>query len=269
MFKSFIKGAVVVASLALATSAMAAEKLRIGVSSEAYPPFSSQNAKNEWEGFEIDLLAALCKEMKVECKIVSTAWDGIIPALKAKKIDAIFSSMSITDERMKVIDFSDKYYNTPAEIIGKKDAPAISTVDNPNGKGGKIANPADLKGKTIGVQTATIHADYANTYFKDATIKVYDTTDNHNADLIAGRIDYALEDSIVADEFLKTAAAKDLGVKLIVPADPIFGTGVGVGIRKSDTKLKERFNAAIKAVRASGEYDALAKKYFSFNVYGD
>jgi polar amino acid transport system substrate-binding protein len=268
MFKSVLKTAAVAAVVFAASSAFAAEKLKIGISSEAYPPFSSQNAKNEWEGFEIDLLAALCKEMKVECKIVGTAWDGIIPALKAKKIDAIFSSMSITEDRLKVIDFSDKYYNTPAEIIGKKDAPAISVVDNPNGKGGKIANPADLKGKSLGVQTATIHADYANTYLKDATIKVYDTTDNHNADLVAGRIDYALEDSIVADEFLKSAQAKDLAVKLIVPNDPIFGTGVGVGIRKGD-KLKDRFNAAIKAVRASGEYDAIAKKYFNFNVYGD
>jgi polar amino acid transport system substrate-binding protein len=268
MIKSLVKSAAVAAIVFAASSAGAAEKLKIGISSEAYPPFSSQNAKNEWEGFEIDLLAALCKEMKVECKIVGTAWDGIIPALKAKKIDAIFSSMSITDDRLKVIDFSDKYYNTPAEIIGKKDAPAITTIDNPNGKGGKIANPADLKGKALGVQTATIHADYANAYLKDATIKVYDTTDNHNADLVAGRIDYALEDSIVADEFLKSAPAKDLAVKLIVPADPIFGTGVGVGIRKGD-KLKDRFNAAIKAVRASGEYDAIAKKYFNFNVYGD
>jgi len=268
MIKTILKGAAIAAIVVSATSAMATEKLRIGISSEAYPPFSSQNATNQWEGFEIDLLAALCKEMKVECKIVSTAWDGIIPALKAKKIDAIFSSMSITADRLKVIDFSDKYYNTPAEIIGKKDAPAITTIANPDGKGGKIANPADLKGKIIGVQTATIHADYANTYLKDATIKVYDTTDNHNADLVAGRVDYALEDSIVADEFLKTPAAKDLGVKLIVPNDPIFGTGVGVGIRKGD-KLKDRFNDAIKAVRASGEYDAIAKKYFAFNVYGD
>ena len=72
----------------------------------------------------------------------------------------------------------------------------------------------------------------------------------------------------MADEFLKTPAAKDLGVKLIVPNDPIFGTGVGVGVRKGD-KLKDRFNDAIKAVRASGEYDAIAKKYFTFNVYGD
>ena len=138
-----------------------------------------------------------------------------------------------------------------------------------NGKGGMIANPADLKGKTIGVQTATIHADYAQKYFKDSTVKVYDTADNHNADLVAGRIDYALLDSVAADDFAKANAAKGIEAKLIVPGDPIFGVGAGAGLRKGDAKLKDKLNAAIKAVRASGEYDMVAKKYFNFNIYGE
>lgn len=268
MFKTMLKGALVAASLVVATSAMAKDKIRVGISPEAYPPFTTLNANNTWEGFEIDLLAALCKQMNAECEIVSIAWDGLIPALTGKKIDMIFNSMSITDERKKVIDFSDKYYNSPAEIIGTKDAPKVTTIDNPNGKGGKIANPADLKGKTIGVQTATIHANYAEAYFKGANIKVYDTADNHNADLIAGRIDYALLDSVAAADFVKANADKGVESKLIVPADPIFGSGAGAGLRKGDTKLKERINAAIKALRASGEYDAVAKKYFNFDIYG-
>jgi polar amino acid transport system substrate-binding protein len=132
-----------------------------------------------------------------------------------------------------------------------------------------IANPADLKGKTIGVQTATIHADYAQKYFKDSTVKVYDTADNHNADLVAGRIDYALLDSVAADDFAKANAAKGIEAKLVVPGDPIFGVGAGAGLRKGDAKLKDKLNAAIKAVRASGEYDTIAKKYFNFNIYGE
>ena len=274
MLSKLLKGTVIAATVAIAatsftTSVMAKDVLKVAVSSEAYPPFSSQNAKNEWEGFEIDLLAAVCKEMKTECKIVGTSWDGIIPSLNAKKVDAIFNSMSITEDRKKVIDFSDKYYNTPAEIMGGKDSPKLTTIPNPDGKGGMIVNPAELKGKTIGVQTATIHADYAKKYFTESTVKVYDTADNHNADLVAGRVDYVLSDSIEANEFLKSPAAKDLGVAVVVPADPVFGAGVGVGIRKADHKLKERFNAAIKAVRASGEYDAIAKKYFAFDIYGN
>ena len=159
MLKSIIKGAVVVASLALATSAIAKDKIRVGISPEAYPPFTSLNAKNQWEGFEIDLLAALCKQMDADCKIVSIAWDGLIPALNGKKIDMIFNSMSITDERKKVIDFSDKYYNSPAEIIGGKDLPNVTVINNPDGKGGKIANPADLKGKTVGAQSGTLEVN--------------------------------------------------------------------------------------------------------------
>ena len=161
MLSKIFKGTMLAAALVLATSAVAKDKIRVGISPEAYPPFTSFNAKNEWEGFEIDLLAALCKQMDADCPIVSIAWDGLIPALTGKKIDIIFNSMSITEERMKVIDFSDKYYNSPAELIGGKDAPKVTTIANPDGKGGMIANPADLKGKTIGVQTATIHAEYA------------------------------------------------------------------------------------------------------------
>lgn len=269
MFKSIIKGALIAASVVLATSAMAKDKIRVGISPEAYPPFTTFNSKNEWEGFEIDLLAALCKQMDADCKIVSLAWDGLIPALNAKKIDMIFNSMSITDERKKIIDFSDKYYNSPAEIIGGKDAPNVSTVDNPDGKGGKIANPADLKGKTVGAQSGTIHADYAQKYFKDSTVKIYDTSDNQNADLVAGRIDYGLLDSVAAEDFIKANADKGIGNKLVVPADPIFGVGAGAGFRKGENKLREKVNAAIKAVRASGEYDTIAKKYFNFNIYGE
>ena len=269
MLSKIFKGTMLAAALVLATSAVAKDKIRVGISPEAYPPFTSFNAKNEWEGFEIDLLAALCKQMDADCPIVSIAWDGLIPALTGKKIDIIFNSMSITEERMKVIDFSDKYYNSPAGLIGGKDAPKVTTTANPDGKGGMIANPADLKGKTIGVQTATIHADYAQKYFKDSTVKVYDTADNHNADLVAGRIDYALLDSVAADDFAKANAAKGIEAKLVVPGDPIFGVGAGAGLRKGDAKLKDKLNAAIKAVRASGEYDMVAKKYFNFNIYGE
>jgi len=100
-------------------------------------------------------------------------------------------------------------------------------------------------------------------------VKVYDTADNHNADLVAGRIDYALLDSAAADDFAKANAAKGIEAKLIVPGDPIFGVGAGAGLRKGDAKLKDKLNAAIKAVRASGEYDMVAKKYFNFNIYGE
>jgi polar amino acid transport system substrate-binding protein len=252
------------------TQSHADDTIKFGFAQEPYPPFGSQDSSGRWVGFEVDLMNAVCEEMKAKCELVPIAWDGIIPALQEKKIDVIWASMSITDERKKVIDFTDKYYNSPAEIIGpKKDGVKISIVDNPDGKGGKIANPADAKGKIIGVQTSTIHANYIQKYFgKDAEIKVYDTQDNADADLSAGRVDLVMADSVALADYLKTDAGKEMQVVVTIPDDPLLGAGVGGGIRKGDDKLKADLNAAIKAVRANGKYNEIAKKYFDFDIYG-
>ncbi|CDX15010.1 MULTISPECIES: transporter substrate-binding domain-containing protein [unclassified Mesorhizobium] len=250
------------AALLLGVAAMGgvakAEQVKIGVAAEPYPPFTSPDATGKWVGWEIDFVDAVCAEEKLDCVITPVAWDGIIPALTTKKIDAIVSSMSITDERKKTIDFSDKYYNTPTAIIGPKDQKFGATPD-------------DLKGKVIGVQVSTVHAVYAKKHFTGAQeIKEYQTQDEANNDLAAGRIDAVQADSIALGEFLKTDQGKaccDLK-GMVAPDDEVLGPGVGAGIRKEDTALKEKFNAGIKAIRANGKYDEISKKYFDFDIYG-
>ena len=259
--KKFVLGGIVLsAMLALTTfAARADETIRFGVAAEPYPPFTSKDASGKWVGFEVDLMDAVCANLKAKCEIVEVAWDGIIPALQAKKFDVIWSSMTITDKRKETIDFTEHYYATAAVIIGPKSA--SFNIDN--------KNPDSLKGKIVGVQTSTIHAQYVQKYFGSAaTIKVYDTQDNVNADLVAGRIDCEMADSIALADFLKTDAGKDYEVKWTAPSDPILGDGVGGGILKTNTALKDKLNAAILAIKANGTYDAIAKKYFTFDVYG-
>jgi polar amino acid transport system substrate-binding protein len=259
--KKHVLGSIVLgAILALASvAARADEAIKFGVAAEPYAPFTSNDASGKWVGFEIDLMDAVCAQMQAKCQLVEVAWDGIIPSLQEKKIDVIWSSMSITDERKQKIDFTDKYYNTPAVFIGPK-AEDIK-ID--------FSNPDSLKGKIIGVQTSTIHANFVNKYFgKTATIKTYDTQDNCNADLAAGRVDLVLADSIALQDFLKTEQGKDFEVKATAPKDPIFGEGVGGGVRKDDPELRQKLNAAIKAIRSDGTYNKIAKKYFDFDVYG-
>ncbi len=260
MNRKILAGVILGAVLALCSAAARAQDtIRFGIAAEPYPPFTSKDASGKWVGFEVDLMDAICAEMKTKCEIVEVAWDGIIPALQANKFDVIWSSMSITDKRKEVIDFTDRYYKTPAVMVGAK-----SETYNIDYK-----NADSLKGKVIGVQTSTIHAQFAQKYFGSAaTIKVYDTQDNVNADLVAGRIDLDMADSIALDAFLKSDAGKDFEVKWTAPPDPIFGYGVGGGIRKTDAALKEKLNKAIAAVRANGTYDAIAKKYFNFDIYG-
>ncbi|RWM41159.1 transporter substrate-binding domain-containing protein [Mesorhizobium sp.] len=235
-----------------------ADQVKIGVAAEPYPPFTSPDASGKWVGWEIDFIDAVCAEEKLDCVITPVAWDGIIPALTTKKIDLIVSSMSITDERKKTIDFSDKYYNTPTAIIGPKDQKFGATPD-------------DLKGKVIGVQVSTVHAVYAKKHFTGAQeIKEYQTQDEANNDLAAGRLDAVQADSIALGEFLKTDQGKgccDLK-GMVAQDDEVLGPGVGAGVRKEDTDLKDKINAGIKAIRANGKYDEISKKYFDFDIYG-
>lgn len=251
--------AIVAAAVGLAAGSAQAQEVKVGFSPEAYPPFWSQEASGEWGGWEVEIINAICEDQKLTCTLTPIPWDGLIPALTSKKIDVIMNSMSITDERKKTIDFSDKYYNTPTAIAGPKGAAFDAT-------------PEGLKGKIIGVQVSTVHAAYAKKHFTEAAeIKEYQTQDEANQDLVAGRIDATQADSIALDAFLKSedgAACCDL--KGYVAADlEVLGPGVGAGVRKGDTELKDKINAAIKAIRDNGKYAEITKKYFDFDIYGD
>ena len=188
----------VVAMMILGTSVSANEwnKIRIGVEG-AYPPFSWVEKDGTLKGFDIDIAMALCEEIGAECVLVPQDWDGIIPALLARKYDAIIASMSITEERKKKVAFSGKYYNTPAKFARKKGS-------------GITISKAGLKGKTVGVQRATTHDNFITAEFGDSVnIKRYGTQDEAYLDAIAGRVDLLLADSIAMDDgFLKTDKGK-------------------------------------------------------------
>ena len=256
--------AVFIAALALGGSlgAIQAEakdwsKVRIGVEG-AYPPFSEVTPDGKLVGFDIDIANALCKEMKVECELVTQDWDGIIPALLARKYDAIIASMSITEERKQKVDFSKKYYNTPAKFVRKK------------GSGIEITDEG-LKGKTVGVQRATIHDKFvSDVYGDEVEVKRYGSQDEAYLDMVAGRLDLLLADSVAMQGgFLDTEDGK--GFEFVGPDfnDPkYFGEGAGIALRKGEDDLRQMFNDAIDAIRANGTYKAIQDKYFDFDVYG-
>lgn len=246
-----------VSTLAFAGAA-SADPVKIGVAAEPYPPFTSPDAAGNWVGWEVDFMNAICKQAAIECVITPTAWDGIIPALTAGQIDVIMSSMSITEERAKTIDFSDSYYKTPAMVIVAAD----STV---------TPDDAGLTGKIIGVQVSTTHAAYAEKYFAPvaAELKTYQTQDEANQDLAAGRVDAVMADSIALQAFLDSDAGKACckSAGNVKDDAEILGAGVGFGLRKGDPLLP-KLNEAINAIRADGTYAAITANYFPFDIYG-
>lgn len=236
--------------------AAAAETIRVGFSPEPYPPFWNQDAAGKWSGFEVDLLDALFAKMGKSYQLVPIAWDGIIPALKEKKIDVIFNSMGITPERAQQVDFSDKYYETAIVFVGPKDQKVDITKEG-------------LKGKIVGVQTATAQANWLQSHFGEVVeTKLYEQQDQVNADLVAGRIDLDFADSIaLLQGFLTTEQGKGFEQKGEAIVDPSSGANIGAALRKGDP-LRDEISAAIKAIRADGSYKKINDKYFNFDIYG-
>lgn len=240
------------AAVLMAGTAPAMADLKFGVAAEPYPPYSSKDASGKWVGWEIDLMNALCAQMNEKCELVEVAWDGIIPALTSKQIDVIWSSMSITEERKKTIDFSNWYYDTPSVLIGAKTGDMDITPDH-------------LKGKILGAQVSTTHERYAQKYFGAAgvEIKTYATQDEANNDLAAGRLDYVQADSTALDAFLKSSQGTECcELKAIVPEDiEIFGPGAGAGIRKEDAAIKDKINAALAELATQGKFTEITRNY--------
>ena len=256
-FVTALAAAAVLAAAAGMAPASAEEKLRIGVEG-AYPPFSWKEADGTLKGFDIDIAKALCEKMGRECELVEQDWDGIIPALLAKKYDAIVASMSITEERKKRVDFSQKYYNTPNNFVAAKGADIE-------------ISPEGLAGKAVGVQRGTVHQCFMEKMYPEADLKLYGTQEEVFLDLAAGRIDAQISDSIQAEEgFLNTDAGKDFE---FVGEDQFdlecHGEGAGIAVRKGDDELRQAFNEAIKAIREDGTYKEINDKYFKFDLYGD
>ncbi len=241
---------------ALTVGTALAQEVRIGIAAEPYPPIASVDASGTWVGWEIEVIDAVCAAAELECVLTPVAWDGIIPSLTGQQIDAIMASMSITEERLKTIDFSDPYYNTPAVIVGDK---ALDMAATPEG----------LAGKILGVQASTIHQAYAQEHFADAAeIRIYQTQDEANQDLVAGRIDATQADSIAMADFVSTDAGACCEIKGAVADDPaILGLGVGVGVRKGDDELRAALNKGIAAILDDGTHAAITARYFKASIY--
>ncbi len=237
------------------TSGMAqTEKLRVGVEGN-YPPFSKIAPDGKLEGFDIDIANAVCAEMKAECTFVQQEFDGIIPALNAKKFDLIVASMTITDARKKSVDFSDPYYDVPSRFIAKQGAFADHS-------------PATLKGKKIVVLRNSPRAAFLTENYKDSEVVLAGKETEVYMELAVGRADVAFGSSVVSGEaFLKQSEGKgyaQLGPSVRIGA----GSGVGIAVRKGDDALVGKINAALKSIKANGTYKKLADKYFDFDISG-
>jgi len=261
-----------------------ADKIKIGTEG-AYPPWNSKDASGNLIGFEVELAYALCRYIERQCDVVEQDWDGMIPALQMRKFDAIMAGMSITDERKKVITFSQGYADEVASLAVMKGS-SLEGLNTPVGIGLSSPNSdaknalktitGALAGKTVCTQTGTIHQNFLESGdVGKVNVRTYKTQDEVNLDLAAGRCDVALAAAVAFTDYAEKSGKP---VVLVGPtfSGGAFGNGVGVGLRQAsqlggtlgerDAELLRVFNKAIDQARKDGIISKLAIKHFGFDA---
>ena len=278
IFKALGFGLVLSALAATGAAAQGKKWETVKIATEgAYAPYNFTAPGGKLDGYEIELANDLCARMKVKCEIIAQDWDGIIPALQASKYDAIMAGMNVTEKRLEVLNFSRTYVAGPHGWGVMKDSPLAKL----EGAGQRLSLDKDadaakkvieawkpvLKGKTVGVQTSTTNSAFLEKYFKDTvTIREYKTTEQHDLDLAAGRLDaiFAAHASLKATT--DNPEFKSMTIAGAGLSGDVLGRGVAVGLRKQDTELKAMFDAAITAAIEDGTVRKLTEKWFKIDM---
>ena len=274
--KKFILSLLTLSILCLVTIANA-KSIKIGTEG-AYPPWNNLNSAGELEGAEIDFGNEACKRMGVDCEWVTQDWDGIIPALLNGKYDIIVAGMSITEERKVKVNFTNGYMTDGARFAVLKGSGLadlkIAGMEkvNLNNAGGKEQAAigqliAAMDGKTICVQSSTIHQNFLEKHMAGAVeVRLYQAVDDHNLDLAAGRCDAILADVGSIIDFIETDGGVDVAFTGPTFSGGVFGDGVGGAIRKEDADILEMWNNVIAQMSADGTTAEITKKWFGRDI---
>jgi len=262
--------------LTMATAAHAEDKVLRIATEGAFYPGNFTKPDGSLDGFEIELAKDLCTRMKVTCEIAAQDWDGLIPSLNAGKYDAIMASMSITDKRLEVVDFSIPYIRVSLAFATMGDGPladlpgtgTVVNLDDEAAAGPAIAALHEaLKGKTIGAQTATVGVDYLTKAFGgDITLNEYKSAEQSDLDLLAGRVDAVFAGAPILAASLSKPEMKGVKIAGYTLSGSMFGRGAGVAVRKGGDALKTDFNEAIRAAAADGTMSKLFVKWYGIDL---
>ncbi|MGL5115015.1 MAG: transporter substrate-binding domain-containing protein [Beijerinckiaceae bacterium] len=263
--------------LALTATAALAQQRKVKVATEgAYAPWNFVNAQGKLEGFEIDLIADLCKRASLDCEVVAQDWDGIIPSLLAKKYDVIMAGMNITAKRQETVSFTRAYAAGPHGVMalkGTKFPAAMPTgtfnLTKQKGEADKAIEglKAALKGKVVGVQVSTTNANFVNEFLKGvAEVREYKSTEQHDLDLAAGRIDVAFAAHSAFVATIASPGGKDMEIVGPALSGGILGDGVAGAFRKEDNDLRAAFDKAIGEALADGSVKKLTEKWFKLDM---
>ena len=226
--------------------------LKIGIEGN-YPPFTKTEADGQVTGFEVDLANDFCRRIRARCELVNTKFDDLIPKIKSGELHAVMASLTITEKRLKDVDFSESYYTVPSAWLAPKGA--FSSL-----------LPGLVQGKKAAVLKGSPREAWIQANFPELELVSVAKETEVYAELAAKRVDLAMSSMLVAKtKFLNQsegAGFEVVGQGLYIGS----GGGVGVAMKKGDRLLRKRFNDAIKASIQSGDYKTMAAKYFDFDL---
>ena len=222
-----------------------------------FPPFNYFDEDNTLTGFNVDVARAICLELDAACDIQVRPWAGLLPALAKGEAEAVIASHSATPNALKVADFTDRYYFTPARFAGKRSTAQID------------ATPEGLEGKKIAVAKGTAHEAYVRAFFRDSAIRPFETVELARDALVVGAVDLLFDDGISLAFWLSGTASRACCEFKGGPfAEPkYFGDGIGIAVKRDDVQLKAMINGALKRLRESGRYEELLLRYFPLRVF--
>lgn len=238
-----MKKLLIASVIAFATFSTQAKDLTFAME-PSYPPFETTNEKGEIIGFDVDIANAICKEIQVNCSFKSLSFDGLVQAVKQKRIDGVISAMDITEARSKQVLFSDAYYDSSASFIALKSKADLNTAKN------------------VGVQNGTTFQQYVVAEAKQYAPKAYNSIQDSILDLKNGRIDLIFGDTaVLADMLSKETDLTFVGEKVTNPK--YFGNGLGIAINKGNKDLVDELNKGLAIIKANGEYQKIYDKWMT------
>lgn len=241
-----MKKVILLLMLVLSSLSFSAKKLYVGTNAEFMPYEYLENGKVV--GFDIDLMEAIGKELGYEIVWSNMGFDGLLPALQMKKIDAVIAGMSQTPERQKAVTFS-----MPYMLVSSDEHFVIVNEDSP------LVKKEELKGKKVGVQIGTIQEEFAKEL--GATPQLYNSWTGALMDLQNNKIDAVIIADVTGEEYLKSMSGLKK-VDVVIDTQP----GASIALRKGETKLAEQINQAILKLDNDGTYLQILQKYFPDKV---
>ena len=222
-----------------------------------YPPFNYYDEDNVLTGFNVDIARSICLELAAACDIQVRAWPELLQALRRGEADAVIASHAVSANALKAVDFSDRYYHTPARFAAKRNAGRLDVT------------PEGLEGKKIAVTKGTAHEAYLRTFFRDSSIRAYESPELARDALISGAADLLFDDGIGLAFWLNGTASKACCEFKGGPfGEPkYFGDGVAVAVNREDQQLKLLINQALKRLRENGRYEELVLRYFPLRAF--